>query len=89
MSDRSTRFGFLGVIREMAWAFLGVRDRANYERSTRSNPVHIVLAGIVLTVLLVLTLIGVVRFAVGERPTAASSAQSNTGQVVVDQQGGK
>ena len=89
MSDRSTRFGFLGVLREMAWAFLGVRDRANYERSTRSNPVHIIIAGIVLTAVLVLVLIGAVRFAVGERPTAAASADTHTGQVVVDQQGAK
>jgi hypothetical protein len=89
MSDRSTRFGFLGVMKEMAWAFLGVRDRANYERSTRSNPLHIVIAGVVLTALLVLALIGAVRFAIGERPTADTSAQGRAGQVVVDQQGGK
>jgi hypothetical protein len=89
MSDRSTRFGFLGVMKEMAWAFLGVRDRANYERSTRSNPVHIVIAGVVLTALLVLALIGAVRFAISERPTADASAQGRAGQVVVDQQRGK
>ena len=87
MNDPRARFGFLGVLREMAWAFLGVRDRANYERSTRSNPVHIILAGILLTTLLVLTLIGVVKLALGDRPTGGASA--NSGQVVVDQQGGK
>lgn len=87
MSEPRARFGFLGVLREMAWAFLGVRDRANYERSTRSNPLHIIIAGIVLTALLVLTLIGVVKLALGERPTGDASAQA--GQVVVDQQGRK
>ena len=87
MNDPRARFGFLGVLREMAWAFLCVRDRANYERSTRSNPVHIILAGILLTTLLVLTLIGVVKLALGDRPTGGASANSR--QVVVDQQGGK
>ncbi|MGE0811287.1 MAG: DUF2970 domain-containing protein [Immundisolibacter sp.] len=87
MSEPRARFGFLGVLREMAWAFLGVRDRANYERSTRSNPVHIILAGILLTALLVLALVGAVKFALSDRPTGGASA--NAGQVVVDQQGSK
>ena len=89
MSEPRARFGFLGVLREMAWAFLGVRDRANYERSTRSNPLHIIVAGVVLTALLVLTLVGVVRLALGDRPTGGASANAGAGQVVVDQQGGK
>ena len=89
MNKPRPRFGFLGVLREMAWAFLGVRDRANYERSTRSNPVHIIIAGIVLTALLVLTLIGAVKFALGDRPTGGASADAAAGKVVVDQQGGE
>ena len=89
MTQPRARFGFLGVLREMAWAFLGVRDRANYERSTRSNPVHIIIAGIVLTALLVLTLVGAVKFALGDRPTGSASEQTRAGKVVVDQQGGK
>ncbi|MFP5463928.1 MAG: DUF2970 domain-containing protein [Gammaproteobacteria bacterium] len=83
------RFGFLGVLREMAWAFLGVRDRGSYERTTRSNPLHIILAGILLTVLLVIALVGVVKFAVGDRPAARASADAIPGKVVVDQQGGE
>lgn len=71
----------------MAWAFLGVRDRANYELSTRSNPVHIIIAGILLTALLVLALVGVVKLALGDRPTGSVSEQARSGQVVVDQQG--
>ncbi len=89
MNEPRPRFGFLGVLREMAWAFLGVRDRTNYERSTRSNPVHIILAGILLTALLVLGLVGVVKLALGDRPAAGASADAAAGQVVVDQQGGE
>jgi hypothetical protein len=89
MNKPRPRFGFLGVLREMAWAFLGVRDRANYERSTRSNPLHIIVAGILLTALLVLALVGVVKLALGDRPTGSASANAAAGKVVVDQQGSK
>lgn len=83
------RFGFLGVLREMAWAFLGVRDRGSYERTTRSNPLHIILAGILLTALLVMALVGIVKFALGERPAADASADTVPGKVVIDQQRGE
>lgn len=84
MKQEPLRFGFLGVLREMAWAFLGVRDRRNYERATRSSPVHIVLAGVLLTALLVMALIGAVKLAMhaaGPPPAAGES------KVMVDQQG--
>jgi hypothetical protein len=83
------RFGFPGVLREMAWAFLGVRDRGSYERTTRSNPLHIILAGILLTVLLILVLVGAVRFALGGQPAAQTSADAVPGKVVIDQQRGE
>ncbi len=89
MSEGGPRFGFLGVLREMAWAFLGVRDRGSYERTTRSNPLHIILAGIVLTVLLVGALVGAVKFALSDRPAGHASADAVPGKVVVDQQGGE
>lgn len=86
MTQEASRFGFLGVLREMAWAFLGVRDRRNYERATRSNPVHIVLAGVLLTALLVLALVGAAKLAMhaAEPPPAAGESK-----VMVDQQSGK
>lgn len=93
MTDSGTkngsRFGFLGVLREMAWAFLGVRDRGHYERTTRSNPLHIVLAGLVLTALLVGSLIGAVKFALSDRPAASASAQAVPGKIVIDQKRGE
>jgi hypothetical protein len=89
MSDHGRRFGFLGVVKEMAWAFLGVRDRSNYERTTRANPLHIVLAGVLLTVLLVGALVGAVKFALGDHAPSSASADAVPGKVVVDQQGGE
>jgi hypothetical protein len=87
MTQDTPRFGFLRVLREMAWAFLGVRDRGNYERTTRSNPLHIILAGIVLTALLIGALIGAVKFALSDRPASHASADAVPGKVVVDQKG--
>jgi len=83
------RFGFLGVLRETAWAFLGVRDWGSYERTTRSNPLHIILAGILLTVLLIGALVGAVKLALSDRPAARASADAIADKVVVDQQGGE
>lgn len=55
--------GFLGTLREMAWAFVGVRDRRNYERTTRAKPWHIVAAGLILTAGFILGLLMAVHFA--------------------------
>lgn len=86
MTQELSRFGFLGVLREMAWAFLGVRDRRNYERATRSSPVHIVLAGVLLTALLVLALVGAVKLAMHAAEPPLATGES---KVMVDQQSGK
>lgn len=55
--------GFLGTLREMAWAFFGVRDRRNYERATRAHPGHIIAAGILLTAVTIGALLLAVRMA--------------------------
>lgn len=55
--------GFLGTVREMAWAFFGVRDRRNYERATRAKPAHIIAAGILLTAVTIGALVLAVRMA--------------------------
>lgn len=89
MTESGPRFGFLGILREMAWAFLGVRDRGNYERATRSNPLHIILAGILLTALLIGALIGAVKFALSDRPASHASVDAVPGKVVVDQKRGE
>lgn len=55
--------GFLGTVREMAWAFFGVRDQRNYERTTRAKPAHIIAAGILLTAVTIGALVLAVRMA--------------------------
>jgi len=56
---------FLEAIKTVAFGALGVRRRADHERDTsRSKPIHIIVAGIIAAALFILTLITVVRIVV-------------------------
>ena len=45
---------------------LGVRAKADHERESASlNPLHVIIAGVVVAVLFVLTLVAIARFVVG------------------------
>ena len=49
----------------VAWGFLGIRKRSEYQQDlAQVNPFHIVLAGIVGVLLLVLLLLGIVNWVV-------------------------
>lgn len=63
--ETDQRLGFLGVLREMLWAFFGVRTHERYRLATQSNPLHIILAGVVVTMGLVALLVLAVKFALG------------------------
>ena len=53
---------FVGTIRAVAASFFGVRgSRAHQSDVSRLNPVHVVIAGVLLAICFVLTLIFVVR----------------------------
>ena len=57
---------FIQTIKAVAWSFFGVRRRQDHESDFSSlNPVHVVIAGILMGVLFVLTLITIVRWVVG------------------------
>ena len=52
-------------MRIVAWGFLGIRKRSEYQQDlAQVNPFHIVLAGIVGVLLLVLLLLGIVNWVV-------------------------
>lgn len=58
--------GPLQTVKAVAWSFLGIRKRADHEAdATRLNPVHVVIAGVVMAALFVLTLLTIVRWVVG------------------------
>jgi heme/copper-type cytochrome/quinol oxidase subunit 2 len=57
--------GFLQTMRAVLWSFFGVRKRAGYEQdAAQLNPVHVIIAGIIMAIIFVLVLVMVVRFVV-------------------------
>ncbi len=63
---------FWRSLRIVAWGFLGIRKRSEYQQDlAQVNPFHIVVAGIVGVLLLVLLLLGIVNWVVsGSAPAA-------------------
>lgn len=60
---------FLRSLRLVAWGFLGVRKNSEYQRDlAQVNPFHVILAGIIGVLLLVLLLVGLVNWAVSGAP---------------------
>lgn len=56
---------FLRSMKAVAWAFLGLRERREYERDLESiNPLHVIAAGLLGFLLLVLLLVGLVNWVV-------------------------
>lgn len=67
MAEQSrNKAGFFATIKAVAWSFFGVRRSKDHESDfSNLNPVHVIIAGIVMGVLFVLTLITIVRWVVG------------------------
>ena len=64
-----TKPSFLRSLRLVAWGFLGVRKNSEYQRDlAQVNPFHVILAGIIGVLLLVLLLVGLVNWAVSGAP---------------------
>ena len=58
--------GITGTLRTVLAAMLGVRRKADHHSETESlNPVHVIIAGVVMVVLFVLTLIAIVSYVTG------------------------
>lgn len=54
------------TVKAVLWGFLGVRRNADYQRDvTRLNPIHLMVAGVVMALLFVVTLILVVNWVAG------------------------
>lgn len=54
------------TIKAVLWAFLGVRQRQDFAQDVvRLNPLHLVVAGVVMTFLFVLGLMGFVHWVAG------------------------
>ena len=71
MSDSSNPkepqdYNFLQTIRAVAWGMLGIRKgRGHEEDFSRLNPLHLILAGLLATGLLVVLLVAAARWFIG------------------------
>jgi Protein of unknown function (DUF2970) len=54
------------TVKAVLWGFLGVRRNADYQRDiARLNPVHLIVAGVVMALLFVVSLILIVNWVAG------------------------
>jgi hypothetical protein len=70
MTDAPAKPSFWRSLRMVGWGLLGVRKNDEYKKDlAQVSPLHVVLAGFIAVVLLVLLLLGIVNWVVG-LPTA-------------------
>jgi Protein of unknown function (DUF2970) len=62
----SRRGSWLRTLRAVAWSFFGIRKGAEYEKDVAQlNPLHVIIAGVVVAALFVLGLVVLVKWIVG------------------------
>lgn len=65
VTQRKMSFG--ATVKAVLWSFFGVRKKSAYEEDTQNlNPVHVIIAGIIAAILLVITLLAVVKVVVAK-----------------------
>ena len=61
------RPSLLRSLKTVAWSFIGIRSRAGFEEdAAKVNPLHVLLAGIIAVLVLVISLIGLATWVVGK-----------------------
>lgn len=64
--DEPRRYSFLQTVRAVAWGMLGIRKgKGHSEDFSRLNPVHLIVAGLLATLVFVLGLIAAARWFIG------------------------
>jgi hypothetical protein len=57
---------FMGTLKAVVWSFLGVRRGADYEKDLNQlNPVHLVIAGLLVAALFIGSLVLLVKWVIG------------------------
>ena len=57
---------FLGSLRAVAWSFFGVRKGSAYEKDVaKLNPIHVIVAGLIVAALFIGALIAIVNWVIG------------------------
>ena len=60
------KVSFWQTLRAVFWSFIGLRKGAEHDRDMANlNPIHVIVAGVLGAVILVVVLIGIVRVVVG------------------------
>jgi len=61
------RPSLLRSLKTVAWSFIGIRSRAGFEEdAAKLNPLHVLLAGVISVLFLVVSLIGLATWVVGK-----------------------
>ena len=61
------RLSLLRSLKTVAWSFIGIRSRAGFEEdAAKVNPLHVLLAGVIAVLVLVVSLIGLATWVVGK-----------------------
>lgn len=61
------RPSLLRSLKTVAWSFIGIRSRAGFEEdAAKVNPLHVLLAGVISALVLVVSLIGLATWVVGK-----------------------
>jgi hypothetical protein len=57
---------FIGTLKAVVWSFLGVRRGADYEKDLNQlNPVHLIIAGLLVAALFIGSLVLLVKWVIG------------------------
>ncbi len=67
MTGNGARPSLLHSLKTVAWSFIGIRSRAGFEEdAAKVNPLHVLLAGVISALVLVVSLIGLATWVVGK-----------------------
>ena len=63
----AARPSLLRSLKTVAWSFIGIRSRVGFEEdAAKVNPLHVMLAGVISVLFLVVSLIGLATWVVGK-----------------------
>jgi len=66
MTGNGARPSLLRSLKTVAWSFIGIRSSAGFaDDAAKVNPLHVLLAGVISALVLVLGLIGLATWVVG------------------------
>jgi len=70
MQPHQRKGAFLRTVKAVLWSFIGLRSRAEFNKDVAQlNPIHLIVAGLVLAVLFVLGLLALVNWVVSQPTT--------------------